>query len=238
MIASTLGIVLHSIKYGETSLIVRIYTSSFGLVSYIVNGARSVKGKSKASMFQAANILELQVYNRQGKNLQHVKEQRIHKLYNHLTGSIVKTSICMYMLEVLNQCIKEHEQNDTLFEFLLYSFSILDEPETEDAIFPIWFMLSLAKELGFEAGNMYDAQHRVFDLQEGLYASSSHHLQAISEPYSRYWYEVSLQKKPHNIIESKAERIFLLEAIDKYFQMHVENFKPLQTPRILKEVLS
>ena len=238
MITNTLGIVLHSIKYGETSLIVKVYTSSFGLVSYIVNGARSSKGKNKGSLFQAGNILELQVYNRQGKNLQHIKEQKLYKIYNLIPGTIVKTSICMYMLEVLNQCIKEHEQNETMFDFLLQAFTFLDEPNKEEAIFPIWFMLSLARELGFEAGNSYDTKKNVFDLHEGLYVEESFHAHAIHEPYSKYWYEISQQESPHNIIVSKQERMHVLDCIEKYFQMHVENFKQLQTPKILREVLS
>lgn len=238
MITSTLGIVLHSIKYGETSLIVKIYTSSFGLVSYIVNGARSAKSKNKASLFQAGNILELQVYNRPGKNLQHIKEQRLHKMYMHIQGSMVKTSICMYMLEVLNQCIKEHEQNENMFDFLLQSFLRLDATDTDEAIFPIWFMLSLARELGFEAGNSYDPKNNVFDIQEGLYVAQSLHAHAIHEPYSKYWFEISQQEKPQNIIAAKNERIHMLDSLEKYFQFHVEKFKPLQTPKILREVLS
>jgi|694.fasta_scaffold29077_6 DNA repair protein RecO (recombination protein O) len=238
MIASTLGIVLHSIKYGETSLIVKIYTSSFGLVSYMVNGARSSKGKNKGSLFQAGNILELEVYNKQGKNLQHIKEQKLYKIYNHIPNMMVKTSICMYMLEVLNQCIKEHEQNETLFDFLIHAFEQLDNQSNDDAIFPSWFMIALASHLGFEAGNSFEENKTIFDMQEGLYVEESYHAHALHLPYSKYWYELSQQEIPQNTITSKKERLMLLESVEKFFQMHIENFKQLQTPRILREVLS
>lgn len=53
MIYSTKGIVLRTIKYGETSVIASIFTESFGVQSYIVNGVRT-SGKKKQSTFLSA----------------------------------------------------------------------------------------------------------------------------------------------------------------------------------------
>ena len=78
MVHNTKGIVLRVVKYGETSVIVTIYTELFGIQSYIVNGVRttSKKGASKASLFQPAAILDLIVYHNELKNLQRIKESR------------------------------------------------------------------------------------------------------------------------------------------------------------------
>ncbi|MBS1655487.1 MAG: recombination protein O N-terminal domain-containing protein, partial [Bacteroidetes bacterium] len=60
----TKGIVLRTVKYGETSVIVTIYTELFGIQSYLVNGVRvsSKKGSGKANLFQPSAILDMVVY--------------------------------------------------------------------------------------------------------------------------------------------------------------------------------
>ena len=45
MVHKTKGIVLRTVKYGETSVIVTILTELFGLQSYLVNGVRTSSGK-------------------------------------------------------------------------------------------------------------------------------------------------------------------------------------------------
>ncbi len=72
----TKGIVLKTVKYGETSLIATLYTELFGIQSYLVNGVRSSsrKGPGKANLFQPAAILDLLVYHNDLRNLQRIRE--------------------------------------------------------------------------------------------------------------------------------------------------------------------
>ena len=52
MLYKTRGIVLNHIKYSDTSVIVTMYTETFGRQAYIVNGVRGKKSKIKANIFQ------------------------------------------------------------------------------------------------------------------------------------------------------------------------------------------
>ena len=54
MYHKTRAIVLHCIKYSETSVIAKIYTEKLGMQSYMVKGVRAAKSKSKAAMLQPA----------------------------------------------------------------------------------------------------------------------------------------------------------------------------------------
>ena len=81
MYTKTRGIVLHTVKYSETSVIAKIYTERFGLVSYIIKGVRSVKSKTKASLLRPLTLLEMEVANRENKQLQFIKEFR--RAYNY-----------------------------------------------------------------------------------------------------------------------------------------------------------
>ena len=60
-LAKTNGIVLHQIKYGDSSIIVRIYTEEFGMQSYLIRGVKSKKSKIKSNLFQVGNILDMVV---------------------------------------------------------------------------------------------------------------------------------------------------------------------------------
>ena len=47
MLATTEGIVLHFIKYRESSVIATIYTRDFGRQNYLINSAYGKKSKNK-----------------------------------------------------------------------------------------------------------------------------------------------------------------------------------------------
>ena len=74
MLQPTRGIVLKSVKYGDTSLIVTVFTRTFGVQSYIVQGIRSAKAKQqRAGLMQPATLLDMLVYNKPQQNLQRIR---------------------------------------------------------------------------------------------------------------------------------------------------------------------
>src|SRR6266498_764247 len=120
----TKGIILRTVKYGETSLIVTIFTEIFGIQSYLVNGVRAStkKGSGKANLFQPAAILDLIVYHNELKNLQRIKEFRWGHLYQHIFSDIKKNAVASFMVELLAKCLKQPEANPDLFYFVEDSF--------------------------------------------------------------------------------------------------------------------
>jgi len=71
----TRAIILHTTKYGETSLIVRTYTESSGICSFIVGGVRG-GGKSRfpAGVFQPLNLVEVVASGKPGTTLPRITE--------------------------------------------------------------------------------------------------------------------------------------------------------------------
>src|SRR6185295_3100199 len=133
MIDKTKGIVLRTVKYGETSVIVAIFTELFGLQSYLVNGVRisSKKGSSKSALFQPASILDLVVYHNDLKNLQRLKEYKWGYLYQHIFFNVLKNSVALFMVELLHKCLKQPESNPDLFHFTEHAFVYLDEADEQ-----------------------------------------------------------------------------------------------------------
>jgi DNA repair protein RecO (recombination protein O) len=58
VIHTTKGIVIRTVKYGETSLVVSAFTELFGLQQYMVNGVRTSKRSNgiSAAQLQVGNI--------------------------------------------------------------------------------------------------------------------------------------------------------------------------------------
>src|SRR5215212_5930194 len=147
MIHKTKGIVLRSVKYGETSLVVTMFTELFGLQSYLVNGVRTVpkKGTAKANLFQPAAILELVAYHNEFKNLQRLREFKWAELNQQLFSDIRKNAVAVFMIELLSKCLKQPEGNSELFYFVEDALHHLDEAnDTVMANFPLFFALHLA----------------------------------------------------------------------------------------------
>ena len=142
----TKGIVLRRVKYGETSLIVSIYTELFGLQSYLINGVRtsSAKGSGKANLFQPTAILEMVVYHNELRQLQRIKEFKWGYLYEHILTDVKKNAVASFMIELITKCLKQPESNEDLYNFIEDAFIYLDK--SDDAVmanFPLFFALHL-----------------------------------------------------------------------------------------------
>jgi len=159
----TKGIVLRTVKYGETSVIVTIFTEIFGVLSYLVNGVRTStkKGSGKANLFQPTAILDLVVYHNETKNLQRIKEFKWGYLYQHIFSDVPKNAVALFMVELLTKCLKQPEANADLFNFCEDAFMHLDESKgAVMANFPLFFALHLSNFFGFKPHNSLKSEEK------------------------------------------------------------------------------
>jgi len=170
----TKGIVLRSVKYGETSVVVSIFTSLFGVQSYLVSGVRTAtkKGTGKANLFQPAAILDLVVYHHENKQLNRIKEFRWGFIYQNVFSDVPKNAVALFMTELLGKCLKQPESNPELFEFTEDVFENLDHSlGTVMANLPLFFALHLPVHFGFRMDDNYTEQLTYLDLREGMFVA-------------------------------------------------------------------
>jgi len=243
-IHKTKGIVIRSVKYGDTSIIATIYTELFGVQSYIVKGIRkpSKKGGSNANNFLPAAVLDLQVFHNEQKHIQFIKEFQWAFLYNNIYFDVIKNAVAMFAIELLQHSLKQPEANPDLFYFLENSLMQLDNCNaTSSANFPLFFILKLGNQLGFGIQGEYSTTTPILDLQEGFYITEA--------PIHPYFIDNNLAEITSNIIEvdeinqlehiklNKQIRRQLIEFYTKYFMLHIANFVELRSLQVLKEVL-
>ena len=244
MIHKTKGIVLRTVKFGETSVIVSMYTELFGIQSYIVNGVRisSKKGAGKANLFQPAAILDLVVYHNELKNIQRLKEFRWGYIYKHLFFDVIKNSVALYMIELLQKTLKQPEPNPDLFHFIEDAFLHLDiSDETVVANYPLFFALQLSGFYGFRFSDSYIVKNHFLDLQEGEFVTDQpSHSYFIEADHSFITSQLLKVMQPHELSQirlNKETRRVLLQAYQLFYALHIQDFGTMKTLPVLQEVL-
>lgn len=152
MITKTRGIVLNYIKYGDTSIICKIYTEQFGLQSYIINGIRNSKSKN-IGLFQPLNILDLVVYHKKTSGLQRIKESKLDYAYKTLHLDMKKISVCFFLSEFLTRISQNDDDQKDNFDFIKDSLIVFDRLEVNYSNFHIQFLIKLSKYFGIDIGN-------------------------------------------------------------------------------------
>jgi DNA repair protein RecO (recombination protein O) len=245
----TKAIVLRTVKYGETSLIVTILTELFGIQSYLVNGVRAStkKGSGKANIFQPAAILDLVVYHNELRNLQRIREFRWGHLYHHIFSDIKKNSVALFMAELLTKCLKQPENNQELFQFAEDCLLHLDQSnEVVTANFPLFFALHLAAFFGVPPnplkGISADSGNLFFDLKEGNFVfEQPNHPNFIEGKQANTTAELLRVRNPQELEQIKLNHDFrrnLLYAYERYYAFHVPDFGNMKTLQVLREILS
>jgi DNA repair protein RecO (recombination protein O) len=240
----TKGIVLRTVKYGETSIIASVYTELFGIQSYIAKGIRqsSKYGSPKASYFQPAAMLQMEVYHNELKNLQFIREYQWSYLYEHIFFDVVKNAVAMYIVELLQRSLKQPESNPELFDLIEDTLKQLDEGnETLTANLPLHFTLHLSGKLGFQLQGEFNTHTPVLDLKEGSFAADiPGHIYYVTGKLS----EITSRLNSTNLYSdleiihlNRNIRRELLDAYKEYLSLHIEDFGELRSLHVLKEVL-
>src|ERR1700759_5856895 len=118
MLHKTRGIVFKTTDYSESSVIVQVFTEKFGLQSYIVNGARKPKAKISRNMLQPLHLLDMVVYHKNTGNVQRIKELKNAPVLQSIPYDIVKSSMAMFLNEVLYKSIKHQSADENMFHFI------------------------------------------------------------------------------------------------------------------------
>lgn len=241
----TKGIVLKSVKYSETSLIVNIYTQDFGLKSMMVSGSRKNKSAHKANLFQLMNLLEIVFYNNESDHLSRLKEVKIYHPYDRIPFDVVRANLGTFLLEVTRNCIREHETNAGLFGFMEEWFGALDQQELRLRYFHITYLLELSRLLGFYPLNNASETLPYFDLLGGEFVGPGHQVAQTLSIESSKLFQRFLNADLRSLLTgdglediSNHDRDAMLDHLIRYIGYHVTNMRPIKSLDVLRTILS
>ena len=238
MIHKTKGIVLHSTRYGESSLIVHCYTEQFGRQSLMVKGVRRSRKNNRSNLFQPLFILDLEVYHKNTRDIQLVKEVSRAIPLNSIPFEITKSTQAIFIAEILYRVVKEEESNPVLAQFLINSIQYLDALEEPSPDFHIIFLFLLSKHLGFYPQNNYGEINKFFDLASGLFKSQMGDPDfCLDESSSLLWsHYIKLDYQSITDTElSSLHRKNLLNNLVRYYKFHVEGMGDIRSLAVLHD---
>jgi DNA repair protein RecO (recombination protein O) len=241
MLYKTRGIVLHRIKYGDTSLIAYVYTEKYGRKAYLVKGAYKKNPTIGVTHFRPLQLLDMEVYNKSGHNLQKIKEVVINPPLTSISVNPVKNTISLFIAEVLYRTIREEEANKNLFSFLYNAIQLFDIKNSNIDDFHLIFLVQLSKYLGFFPTNNFNAQNTIFDLINGKFVNAIPlHGKYISMEIA-HDLSILMNKSmdlKEELFNNKNRRIVLLEVLSEFYYLHAEGTGRIKSLRILKEIFA
>lgn len=245
MVHATRGIVLRTVKYGDTSIISTVYTELFGLQSYMVKGVRQTTRTSAGKMgyFQPGSLLEMEVYHNEFKQLQFIREYRWSYLYQELLSNVTKNAIATYIIEMVQHSLRQPEASPELFYLIEDTLKQLDKADdTLSANMPLYFILQLASLLGFRIQGQYQTQTPILDLQEGSFITHTPHhpyfLEGNGAVVTSKLMEIPFYEALSQLKLNRQTRRELLEAYQTFMALHIADLGELRSLAILQEILN
>lgn len=237
MVISLNAIVLSKIKFKDNDLIVKTYTKQKGVISYILKGVLSSKKNKRIAYFQLLSQLEIETDFKPNRNLHYLKDCRNHHLYTSLHTNIYKSSIVLFIAEILALVLNEEEQNDTLFSYIESSLLWLDLNE-ELSNFHLLFLMNLTKYLGFYPDST-NQELKYFNLLDGEFQLHNTSNSISLENLTLFKQFLGINFDAINIIKINAQqRIIFLNTILKYYEFQLLDFKKPKSLQILNDVFS
>ncbi|GAB4331494.1 MAG: DNA repair protein RecO [Bacteroidales bacterium] len=237
---TTPAIVFRTLKYSDTSLIVKLYTRSFGLISCMVRGARRKNAPVGTALLQPMNLLEVVVSHRQNKSFQTLREARILNHYRSIGTDVRKNALMLFINELLNMVIREEEPNPPLFGFLYDQLIELDETE-KTSLFHLRMLTGLMRFLGFFPLANRSTVNCRFDMREGRFTQITGPEEEILDEETSRWLSYLIEPDGYPALLSGVTpriRDQLLDALLRYYRMHLPGMHELKSLPVLKSLFS
>jgi len=221
MLHKTQGVVFRLTNYSDSSIIVTIFTAAFGLQAYIVNGVRGKSRKTNLALYQPLTLLDLVVYHRENASILRIKEVKCIHPYQSITSDFRKSSIAMFLNEVINKAVKEQSHARETCEFLIRSFIHLDLQTNNIENFHLIFLIRLTQHLGF----------RPTELSELLGGNFAY--EAEEEILSK----LLIANYADPISMTNIQRRNILDLLVRFYATHSDNFGELKSLSVVRELI-
>ena len=238
MFTKNQAIVLSKLRYRDNDLIVKSYTKERGVVSYLIRNAFNKKNNRTIAYFQPLSQLILEENYRENQSLHYIKEIKVKFPYSSLHTNVFKSSIAIFIAEILSISLNEEEQNMALYNYIEAALQWLD---TEDSYsnFHLLFLLNFSKYLGFYP-EPSQTPNTIFNLQTGAFETS------IIDKYS-------ISKENNNILNSllgtnfdglnqlqlnAKQRRGFLNMLLQYFELHLGYFKKPKSLEVFSQLFN
>ena len=239
MLTKTQAIVLHSLKYGETRMIVDMFTRQFGRLSFIVSMPKTARSKMKKQFFQPLSLLEIETDVRPKVQLQKLSDVRLASPFASIPFHPHKLSMALFLAEFLYYALRSEQRNELLYDYVESSIQWLDGQDDRFANFHLVFLMRLSRFLGFYPNLDHYQAGDYFDLRESefLPAPPLHRDFLYPEEADKVQLMMRMDYPTMHLFRmSHQERNRLLEVTLIYYRLHLPDFPEMKSISVLQEL--
>lgn len=246
MLVKTEAIVLHSFKYGETRMIVEVFSRETGRLSLIATLPKTQKGRLKKQYFQPMTLLEIAFDYRQQTQLQHLKDAHLLTAWASIPFTPEKLAQSLFSAEFLYHALRSEQQNEPLFVYICDSMQWLDTVETGYANFHLTFLMRLSRFLGFYPNLDIQGEQQatnentlMFDLREGRFCTVAPLHKDFLKPSEASLIRLLMRMDfptMHLYKLSRHDRNRIVEVLLQYYKLHIPQFPELKSLSVLQEL--
>ena len=239
MLVKTEAIVLHSLKYGETRLIVDLYTRETGRLSCIVPLPKTPRSRLKKQFFQPMTLLEVEIDLRQRVQLQKIKDARLLVAWTSIPFSPEKLALSLFVAEFLYHALRSEQRDEPLFTYISDAIQWLDTVEIGFANFHLTFLMRMSRFLGFYPNLDDYVDGCVFDLRAATFS--------LLTPTHRDFLQPDDARRIHTLMRmdfptmhlyrlSRMDRNRIVDVLLRYYSLHIPQFPELKSLSVLQEL--
>lgn len=241
MLQKIRGIVLHQIKYTDSGIVVQLYTRESGRLSVLVRGVHRKKSGRHSVMFQPMSVLDMEVYFKPSREIQLLKEFSLANPFHELNSNVRKSTVAIFLGEVLSMVLREETPNEALFGFIETSVEWFNECSGNYFNFHISFLAGLSRYLGIGPGLPRNENEIFFDMQNGVFVRTPPlHGSYAGEEVSHLLFlflRSSIQESPSVPLNGR-QRNELLETLVRFYSLHLPTLSKIKSLEVLKEVFA
>lgn len=240
MLYQTRAIVLRTVKYGESSLIVDMYTEQKGHQTFIVHSVRKAKATTPQSYLQLMSMIDMVAYHRDQRKIHNIKEIRLDHAYLSIPFDMRKSAVITCVAEITSRCLTTSYAQPDLFQFLHHELVEYDTPDHYDRDFLIRYLVSLTQFLGFGIELPLDGvSDKYLDLLAGNFVTirPSHDYIMSAEEIASLQLIMSAGSHIKEKIPLETRRR-IIDQLVVYYQLHVETLREISSIKILRELIS
>jgi len=239
MLVKVKGIVLHTVRFRENSLIATLYTDISGRQSYMVKAIHKQKAVNQAGLFQPLYALDLDVYEKKNREIQLIRECKIDFPYQSIPFDIQKSTQALFLSEFLFKTLREEENNPRMFGFLENMLKTFDLMEKGKNLFHLFFLSRLTEHFGILPELNHAGVGKWFDMKKGMLVNSepAHPFfmnPEISELFGKIISSDVMHLSEVNI--SRQQKNILLSQLIDYYHLHFETLGVVKSLPVLKEL--
>ncbi len=241
MILKTEAICIKNTRYGESSVISKMFTVEHGLSSYIIQGLNRKSSSIRPSHISSGNIVEMVIYQKPNSTIQRVKELKVATPLIQVHIDMRKNAILQFILEIISKTNEDDLKDIIVYQFLRQSILDLENSTDEIGNIPLLFLCHYLKFSGWFPNLEIWQQGDIFNLNEGRFAKSElHSSEEVSEILSNELHKILLEVQNHSDLKifkiSHKKEIFNI--LLKYYEIHILKGRKIKSPSILAEVLA